>query len=84
MEKKCPECGTTFEREPGYWLGALYFSYGLALVFIAPVAIAMFVHGASAGAIVLATLAQLAVWSPLTFRYARLCWLYLDQRIDPR
>jgi uncharacterized protein (DUF983 family) len=84
MEPRCSECGTVFEREPGYWLGALYFSYGLGLILAAPVALWMYASGASAGAIVLAAMAQLALWSPLTFRYARLFWLYLDQRIDPR
>src|SRR5579863_9376674 len=28
----CPNCGLKFEREQGYFLGAMYISYGLALI----------------------------------------------------
>ena len=31
-------CGLKFEREPGYFLGALYISYGLGVVSIAMLA----------------------------------------------
>src|SRR5689334_512492 len=40
MNEKCPVCGLRFEREPGYFLGAMYFSYllsippGLAMVLL--------------------------------------------------
>ena len=34
MHERCPTCGLKFEREPGYFLGAMYVSYGLALVTI--------------------------------------------------
>ncbi len=31
MEKCCNNCGHVFEREPGYFFGALYVSYGLTV-----------------------------------------------------
>ena len=31
MNEFCPRCGLRFEREPGYFLGAMYFSYVLAI-----------------------------------------------------
>lgn len=31
MHKKCSNCGYHFEREPGYFLGAMYISYGLSV-----------------------------------------------------
>ena len=31
MNERCPQCGLTFEREPGYFTGAMYASYLLAL-----------------------------------------------------
>ena len=34
MHERCPVCGLKFEREQGYFLGAMYISYGLALVTI--------------------------------------------------
>ena len=41
MHDRCPACGLKFEREPGYYLGAMYVSYGLALVTIVVIAIAL-------------------------------------------
>jgi len=32
MEDKCPNCNYKFEREPGYFIGAMYLSYGLAVL----------------------------------------------------
>lgn len=31
MHEHCPHCGYKFEREPGYFLGAMYVSYGLTV-----------------------------------------------------
>src|SRR5437660_1786882 len=35
MRDTCAVCGLKFEREQGYFLGAMYISYGIALVAIA-------------------------------------------------
>ena len=32
MKASCDICGYRFEREPGYFLGAMYLSYGLAVL----------------------------------------------------
>ncbi|MES2798836.1 MAG: DUF983 domain-containing protein [Bacteroidota bacterium] len=32
MHEKCDECSYKFEREPGYFLGAMYVSYGIAVL----------------------------------------------------
>src|SRR5262249_35629046 len=31
MNERCPVCGHRFEREPGYFLGAMYASYFMAI-----------------------------------------------------
>ncbi|MEI6020051.1 MAG: DUF983 domain-containing protein [Bacteroidota bacterium] len=31
MHKKCPQCNYRFDREPGYFLGAMFVSYALAV-----------------------------------------------------
>lgn len=31
MEDRCSKCDYRFEREPGYFIGAMYLSYGLAI-----------------------------------------------------
>src|SRR5258708_25159976 len=37
MNDPCLICGQVFEREPGYFLGAMYFSYGMATLYFVPV-----------------------------------------------
>jgi len=32
MHASCPECGYRYEKEPGYFLGAMYVSYGLTVI----------------------------------------------------
>ncbi len=32
MHERCPDCNYYFDREPGYFLGAMYISYGLAVL----------------------------------------------------
>src|SRR5436190_22969045 len=32
MKEKCDVCGYKYDREPGYFLGAMYLSYGLAVL----------------------------------------------------
>ncbi len=33
MKESCEVCHYTFDREPGYFLGAMYISYGVAVLF---------------------------------------------------
>ena len=35
MHERCPVCDLKFDREPGYFLGAMYISYALGLVIVA-------------------------------------------------
>ena len=84
MNRTCPVCGIAFEREPGYFLGAMYFSYAMVVAAATPVVVIGLslgwsypVIGAAAGVL----LVLLAV--PL-FRYSRVIWLHFDQHFDPR
>ena len=74
----------SFEREPGFFTGAMYFSYGIGILLAAPVSIYLFLQGFSEPAIFAIAIAQLAIISPLLFRYSRVAWMYFDQRWDPR
>ena len=84
MRRVCPVCGLQFEREPGYFMGAMYFSYGLGLVSAVPTCLYLFRLGVSDGLVIAAALLQLTLLSPLIFRYSRVLWLHLDQLISPR
>src|ERR1700758_1848087 len=41
MHERCPACDLKFHREPGYFLGAMYISYGMALAAILIIALAL-------------------------------------------
>lgn len=85
MHKNCSVCGLKFEREQGYFLGAMYFSY---LISIPPVLILMLLFWRFTSwrfdlVVVAAFVAYIPV-VPLVTRYARVVWLYVDQHFDPQ
>ena len=86
MHESCPSCGLVFEREPGYFSGALFLSHlaGLPLiVLLAGLAILWLGPDASLPlAVLLATIAFTGL-SPFLCRIARVWWIHLDQRLDP-
>ncbi len=84
MNRQCPVCGLEFAREQGYFVGAMYFSYALALAAVLPVIVAMILLGFAAASIYLVSCTLLVACSPFLFRYSRVLWIYLDQVIDPR
>ncbi|HEV2249996.1 MAG TPA: DUF983 domain-containing protein [Candidatus Limnocylindria bacterium] len=84
MPERCPECGLVYEREHGYFVGAMAISYGLAVGLIAILFFAVLAatRWSLEWVLLVAGLAFLPL-SPLCFRYARALWMYLDRRIDP-
>lgn len=84
MHDRCVECGLRFNREPGYFLGAMYVSYGLALVII--VAFGGLLWGLTNWRI-----DKIAIWAvvlflpfaPMLTLLSRVLWIYLDQKLDP-
>jgi hypothetical protein len=84
METHCPVCRLEFEREPGYFLGAMYFSYGLAVLSGTPTVMIMVLLEVSNLWIIVVLTLQLILSSPWLFRYSRVIWLHFDQIFDPR
>lgn len=84
MHELCPGCGLRFEREAGYFLGAMYFSYGLGVVAAAPVVGLGLWLGWPLAVIGWVATAELLTLSPLLFQYSRVLWLWWDQRFDAR
>jgi uncharacterized protein (DUF983 family) len=81
----CPVCGLRYLRESGYFLGAMYVSYGLGVLTILPVAVALaIVVEWPLWAVLTAMFAQTLVSMPVFFRYSRIIWLHVDQMLDPR
>lgn len=85
MNPTCPSCGLGFQREAGYYLGAMYFSYGLACTFMCAVAVALVLAfpGYDDRLLVLCAAILFVPFVPLTFRWSRVLWMHMDQIFDP-
>jgi uncharacterized protein (DUF983 family) len=85
MNDACSVCGLRFIREEGYFLGAMYISYGLGVLTVLPVAIVLAVVLEWHLAVVMTIMfSQTLISVPLFLRLSRVLWLYMDQVIDPR
>jgi uncharacterized protein (DUF983 family) len=84
MNERCPVCDLKYEREQGYFLGAMYISYALGVVVIC-----LF-----AGTLWLLTrwsLEKAVLWGVFLFLpfapsitlFSRVLWIYLDRAADP-
>ncbi|MCC7364205.1 MAG: hypothetical protein IT303_07505 [Dehalococcoidia bacterium] len=80
--ERCTVCGLVYQREYGYFYGAMYASYAFGLVTTA-YWIPMLVLGVNPVLVVLIPTVHLILQIPMTFRYSRVIWLYLDHRFDP-
>jgi len=84
MHERCPVCDLKFEREPGYFLGAMYISYALSLVTIVGFAVVIWIL--TRWSINRVTVAAIVIFVPLApglTLFSRVLWLYLDWAIDP-
>ena len=84
MRPSCSECGYVYERENGYFMGAVVLGYILGSFSTVPTFIIgiMVMHEELFKVLTLACL-QVIVLTPILFRYSRLFWIYLDYRADP-
>ena len=84
MNEHCPVCNLKFEREPGYFLGAMYVSYALAIppFLLLVTAFWRFAHWRYELALLGAFVSYLP-FVPMSARLARVVWMYIDQTFDP-
>jgi uncharacterized protein (DUF983 family) len=83
MNDPCPVCGLVFQREEGYFLGAMYTSYLLAAGLLVPfyfLGTWLFPNWSGLTVAFVATLAYLP-FIPAVFRYSRVLWIYLDRGV---
>src|SRR5262249_43775980 len=81
MNPRCPVCDLLFEREPGYFMGALYISYTLAIVFLlaAMWILSTLLPSVDLGWIVLMCAVCFLPFVPMVTRYSRVIWIYFDR-----
>jgi hypothetical protein len=84
MNDRCPTCGLHFNREPGYFLGAMYISYALALgLFFACGLILWVLTRWRLSKVAIGALLFVLPFAPMLTFLSRVLWIYLDQKIDP-
>jgi len=85
MNHSCPNCGLDFEREPGYYYGAMYVSYALTVA----IGVSLFVADIvlfsefNTWTYMLALTIVLLILSPWTFRTSRVIWLNFFIKYKP-
>ena len=84
MHNHCPLCGLHFEREGGYFLGAMYVSFLFTIGVVTALVMGLWL---GAGwtyehAMIGALLAYLP-FVPFILRYSRVIWIHIDQTFDP-
>ncbi|MGY8768808.1 MAG: DUF983 domain-containing protein [Pirellulales bacterium] len=83
--EKCPNCNAIFAREPGFFIGSIYFNYGLTTLIVAILfPIALFGYSVPNNSLLYWALAFVVLFPILFFHTARSLWLGFDQFVDPR
>jgi len=84
MFERCPICDLKFQREEGYFLGAMYISFGLALMVIALVSsLLWFMTGWPITKDTIMAVLLFLPLAPTISLFSRVLWIYLDQTFDP-
>lgn len=84
MYDACPSCGLQFNREQGYYIGAMYVSYALSIPpVLALVVIFWRLLNWSFGAAVIGAFVAYLPLVPFAVRLSRVIWIYVDRAFDP-
>jgi uncharacterized protein (DUF983 family) len=79
MHETCAQCGLRFEREPGYFVGAIYVNYAITAVLCLGIPIALDVTIGIPLWLQITIGGALGVLVPVVFfRYSRSLWLGID------
>jgi uncharacterized protein (DUF983 family) len=83
MNVTCSECGLRYEREQGYFYGAMFVQYTIIGLLILATMVAGIAAGSSEWNIGVLCIFEILFISPFLFRISRLLWLHLDYKSDP-
>jgi len=85
LNDPCLVCGLVFQREEGYFLGAMYTSYvlscGLLTAFY--LAAAALLPGWNSILVALAAMVPFVPLIPAVHRYSRVTWVFFDRAVCP-
>lgn len=88
MHETCPNCQLKYEKETGFFYGAMYVSYGLTIAFSVAVYVLFAILGYFLnfdlgiwGNVTLIIL-TLVLLTPFTFRLSRTVWIHLFNKFE--
>ena len=86
MVANCPTCDYRYEREEGYWVGAMVVNIGAAMVAF----MVVFVGGMIVtwpdvpwNGLLIATVAMMALGPLVFYRQTKTIWVWLDLKVHP-
>jgi hypothetical protein len=82
MLPDCPTCGLHFEREPGFFQGAMYVSYGLGVALSFAVLFIDLIIGFNPTSFFIANACALVFFAPILFRWSRSIYLNIFIKYD--
>ncbi len=79
MKERCENCNYKFEREPGFFIGAMYVSYGLAIAESVAVFVTVYVlfPNLQVEWLLLAITTTLILLAKKNYKWSRLLYLYI-------
>ena len=79
MPDKCPDCGQTFEPEPGFYFGSMYitFAFNVATVLVVGVLLYYLFNNPDTWVYVTVVTVITLLFTPVILRYSRALMLYL-------
>ena len=85
MNSTCPHCGLKYERGPGYFTGAMYFSYGMGIpiILIGTFVLKLLKPDWPLHWLVFLVWIAFLPLVPLIWRYSRTIFMHFDRYFDP-
>ena len=84
MAPACNICGFVYEREQGYFIGAMYINYGVSLLAVLAGWIVLELIVKASSERILWGLAAIAIGTAICFYpYSKALWMAIDLRVDP-
>jgi hypothetical protein len=78
MHSECGNCGLRYEVEPGFFIGAMYFSYGVTVALLIAIGLVLYVLNLNElYTYIISVVVVNVLLMPFIFRYSRISFLYL-------
>jgi uncharacterized protein (DUF983 family) len=77
MNMNCPDCGTTFIPEPGFYIGAMYISYAFNVAILVAVGVGLYTLTTAPDWVYILIIISISfLLIPVSFRYSRIIFLH--------